>query len=296
MGIKQRADELRSTADQRFGDLRKRWPPVEFAVEGLRRWVDANGTILAGHLAFRVFSFLVPLYLVAIALLGFLHDSGTNVGEAAQDLHLGSGMAGALAEAASDANETKFQALLVGLFALAVAGAGLASALRSVYGVIWNVKPSKSALGRLAIVGTLIIVVLVQVVGSALRLVLDGPAGFGLGVLIVSLLGFGAVLLVSWVLPRRATQVLDLLIGSVVGGVAFAGLNIASAVYFTDKLQRSSEVYGSLGIAVTVLLYLFVVGQILVVSAICNTLWVDRAHVMAQARGEEPSERAVGEL
>lgn len=88
----------------------------------------------------------------------------------------------------------------------------------------------------------------------------------------------------------------DLLPGSALGGIGFAALNIATVVYFADKLERSSQTYGSLGIAVTVLLYLFVVGQVLVISAITNTLWVDRSAILAQAHGEARHERSVGEL
>ena len=298
MDIRNRADELRSTAEERFADLRKRWWPMEFGVEGVRRWLDANGTILAGHLAFRVFSFLVPLYLILIAVLGFAEGSGTDVGEVAEDLQLGSAMASTMTSAATDASESRVQALAIGLFAMLLAGAGLATALRSVYGVIWNIKPKKSALGRLVIVGALILVVLAQSFGSAVRQILsdDGPLGLGAGIVLVFLTATLAVLVVSWVLPRRTDRLRDVLLGAAVGGLGFAGLNIATVVYFADKLQRSSQVYGSLGVAVTVLLYLFVVGQILVISAIVNTLWVDRADIIAQARGEQERTRAVGEL
>ena len=55
-------------------------------------------------------------------------------------------------------------------------------------------------------------------------------------------------------------------------------LNTVSTVYLPNKIQRASEMYGTLGIAGTILLWLFIIGQLLVCATLLNAVWTDSAH------------------
>ena len=90
-----------------------------------------------------------------------------------------------------------------------------------------------------------------------------------------------ALLGLSWVLPRRTDNLLDLDPGRGRWAASACGvLHIATLVYFPSKIERASALYGTLGVALVALVYLFVVGQILVASAIANTVWFDRHDIL----------------
>jgi hypothetical protein len=54
-------------------------------------------------------------------------------------------------------------------------------------------------------------------------------------------------------------------------------------VYFPSRIARASALYGTLGVALVALLYLFLIGQILVASALTNAVWLDRREILRGA-------------
>jgi membrane protein len=147
----------------------------------------------------------------------------------------------------------------------------------------------KSGRGRLAVLGRFLPGVLVVLAAVALRQWM-GHAGLVL-TLTSELLNMGidavALLGLSWVLPRRTEKWFELLPGSILGGIGLGALHIAALVYFPSKIERASALYGTLGIALVALLYLFLMGQVFVASAIANAVWVDRRQILDEA-GQAP--------
>jgi uncharacterized BrkB/YihY/UPF0761 family membrane protein len=281
--VRDRVSAAGQAANERFDKARTQWPWLALPEELVRRWSATNGSVLAGHLAYRVFVFILPVLVLLVGVLGYASASGTDVeGEITSGSGVGKALASTLADTGSQAKDGRLQLVVFGGFALLLAASGLVKALQLVFATAWGVS-AKTGRSRLVILGRFLPGVLVVLGAIALRqwvgrsgLVLSlGSEVFGIVIDAIALLGL------SWVLPRRATRVVDLLPGAVVGGIALGLLHVAALVYFPNKIERASALYGTLGVALVVLLYLFLMGQILVVSALTNAVWLDRREILA---------------
>jgi uncharacterized BrkB/YihY/UPF0761 family membrane protein len=272
------ADRARSTLGDTLQSASDRWPPVAFAAEAGGRWMGANGSVLAGHLTFRLFLFIVPAMLIGVASLGYAAASGTSLDATSEgELTFSKAMAEAITSTGEQARDARFQALVVGLFGLLLAGLSLVKALRVIFAAIWQLDTKKQ--GSLpAVLGSVIALVIVLILTLAInrRLSREGLLATGLGVAVLMASGTVFMLLLSWQLPRRRTRMRDLLGGALVAGVGFAALNTGAAWYFTRKLESTAQVYGALGVTVTLLTYLFLWSELLVLAAVVNTVWYDR--------------------
>jgi YihY family inner membrane protein len=288
---------LAALRDRAFDGWRaayRRWPLLEFPLELVRRWAKVNASVLAGHLAFRIFVFVVPLVFVLVAVLGYASDSGVDVAEQGESLRMGRALAESLANAGEQTERSHLQVGFIALVALLTATSGLVAAFRLVVAAVWEVPVRDAPRSKVKTIAWLLPGVLLIGGGVAVKQVLTrrGLVFDGLGVLIAIAINSGCVLGLFWILPRRATRLMDLVPGAIAAAVGFAALNIASAVYFTGKLQKSSEVYGTLGVVVTVLAYLFLIGQIIVVATLVNTIWFDREGILERVRSREAGDAA----
>ena len=242
--VRERLNQAGRVAQERWDNAVARWPWLALPYEFIRRWTGTNATVLAGHLAYRVFIFLIPLIVVVMGVLGYASASGVDLqGSSQSGLHIGAALASSLATTGEEAREGRLQLVVFGGFAVLLAASGLVKALQ-----------------------------LVLTLTSEL---------LNMGIDAVALLGL------SWVLPRRTEKWFELLPGSILGGIGLGALHIAALVYFPSKIERASALYGTLGIALVALLYLFLMGQVFVASAIANAVWVDRRQILDEA-GQAP--------
>jgi uncharacterized BrkB/YihY/UPF0761 family membrane protein len=280
--LRDRADAAVRATNDRWEQALDRWPWLRLPYEFFRRWTSTNASVLAGHLAYRVFVFLLPLIVLLIGLLGYASASGTDLEEAGRSgMRIGAALASTMASTGQDARDGRLQLVLFGGFALLLAASGLVKALQLVFASAWGVSV-KTGRSRWAILGRFLPGVLVVLVAVALRQWLS-RSGLVLTLsaeLLNAVVDGVAVLALSWLLPRRTDRLRDLVPGAVLGGVSLAALHIAALVYFPSKIERASALYGTLGITVVVLLYLFLVGEVLVGSALANAVWVDRREIL----------------
>jgi uncharacterized BrkB/YihY/UPF0761 family membrane protein len=122
----------------------------------------------------------------------------------------------------------------------------------------------------------------VTLVAAWLRDRASGP-GLLVTVLIVALYG-GLWLVASLRLPHAECPWTALLPGALLASLGAQVLHLVSVYYLAEKLQSSSELYGALGSAAAVLLWLFLIGRLIVASALLNaTLW-ERRQARERAR------------
>ena len=74
------------------------------------------------------------------------------------------------------------------------------------------------------------------------------------------------------------TQPWTLLVGSARLGVAVGVqvIHLGTMLFIAGRIERSSETYGSLGVAFTLLFWLFVVSRVIVASAMLNAALAQR--------------------
>ena len=75
--------------------------------------------------------------------------------------------------------------------------------------------------------------------------------------LVVAVATIGAALLAMALLPRRGRPWPVVIPGALFFGVVVRGMVLATGVYFADRISRANDLYGALGIAIVVLLWLY---------------------------------------
>jgi len=80
-------------------------------------------------------------------------------------------------------------------------------------------------------------------------------------------------------LPHADAPLTALLPGAVLVALGVQAMHLVVALYLGPKLGRSSELYGALGVATVILLWLYITARLLTASAFLNAaLWERRRH------------------
>jgi uncharacterized BrkB/YihY/UPF0761 family membrane protein len=258
---------------------RERVPGADVGVEAFARELRYGGGLLAGGLAYRLFLWLVPLGLVGSVVLGFWLDyDEDSVEQAAKEFGIGA-TAIASAENAVEASSTnKVLLLVVGLILLAWCSVFFVKALQVAYALAWNVERPRMRrpLHAVAVFNGLFL----AAAGGALALGwLREAIGLGAlaGVIGALALQTCIAVIVMRLLPNRAERWQDLLPGALLLAVGTELVQVAVVFYFAPKLERSSEVYGVLGVSAVLLVWLYVLARLATGAAFLNaTLWERR--------------------
>lgn len=271
---RQRADDARAWAEEARG----RSPAVARVFDVVEHDRSHLGGLLAGAVAYRLFLWLLPFSLLLVGLLGAVTDLDES---AVDDVSTDIGLQGALAEIISEGASQSgwWIAVAIGLGGTLYAGLGAVRALRISHAAAWGIRPRRAAS---VVNGSLIL--LAMGLGLLASSVVIGwlRARSGLGGLAASIAVVGVYftlwLRISVHLPRRPTPVRALLPGALLVAIGVEGLHLFTSYYLAGQAERVASVYGTIGVALTLLLWLFIVARLMVGSAILNAaLWDRRA-------------------
>ena len=245
----------------------------------MERELRAGGGLVAGGVAYRLFLWLVPFGLVLAALLGYwLELDSASAERSAKEFGIGAAAVAEAAKAVDASTGSRAALLVVGLVLLAWFTLGAVRALKLASAFAWGMERQRLrrplhaivAFNGLMLVGTL------SFAGLAwLREALGLGALLGAAALLT--LHTGLALLILWLLPRRTDRWQDLLPGALLVAVGAELIHVAVVFYFAPKLERSSELYGALGTATVLLVWLYVFGRLFTSAAFLNsTVWERR--------------------
>jgi len=235
-------------------------------------------SVLAGGISFRLFFWLLPFALILGGVLGFSSSSTAN--EAARSVGLTAAAASAIADSVDDAGRARWALLLGGTAALLWTSSWTVIALRRVHALIWDAPVPRSTgnplLGALAFSGIVIAMLAIPTGAARLR---DASPTAGL---IISLLAIGAFfalwLWASARLPHDDAPLKALVPGALLAAVGAQVIHLFASFYVAVKLERASALYGGLGLAATFLFVLYIVGRLVIASAVVNAeLWHRRS-------------------
>jgi uncharacterized BrkB/YihY/UPF0761 family membrane protein len=280
-------------ARRRTEEARVRLDDARARLEGSRprsKWVDlafgvyerdraSFGSLLSGALAYRLFIFLVPFLLLVVAVLGFMIDvdasSPTTLG---QSLGLNRALSTALTDTARQAESGRWLALFIGLFGSLWAARSAGRAVRLVHAAVWGVLPAPVRASRVAggFMLAAVIALGLPVLTSWLRE--RSPVG-GILFSIVVIAIYGGI----WLLASLAP-------GALLVGVGADALHVFTVYYLANRADRAASIYGAIGIAVVILLWLFLTARIIVASAVLNAELFRRREAAQERR-----RRATGE-
>jgi uncharacterized BrkB/YihY/UPF0761 family membrane protein len=260
-------------------EARSSVPSVDVALTAWDRDRRVSGHLLACAVAYRLFLWMLPLALLVAAVLGFVHGAAPNL---AHDLGLGAYVASTVVDAADQASGSRWVLLAIALFALYSASSTGAKTFRAVHGIVWGVmleRPRRSWLAALAFAGCALGIAAMVVATNWVRAHSSVTALWTRIAMIAVFAGVG--LLISLALPHRSARWIDLVPGALLIAVGAQILHLFTVLYLAGRLTSSSELYGGLGAAATVLLWLYLIGRLVVAAAVLNATMWERRHAAA---------------
>ena len=278
-------DRLRATLSEgsaRLEAARVEHPLIDAGFQVISRDRLLAGGLLASAVAFRMFLWIVPVAVVLVSVFGYYSASDpSEAADLADDLGVTAFITGSVSQALEASGRGRWLALTIGLIALVWASRSLAISLRAVHALAWEIRPvppiTWTARAVVAVSGLMAGIAFVFPMVSWLR---DRSLGFGLIGMAVSIVVIGAFwTLASSMLPRPGdVPVRALVPGALLVGTVVELLHMVSVFYLPGRFDRASSTYGSLGVAVAALAWLYFSGRAVVAGAVLNvTLW-DRNH------------------
>jgi uncharacterized BrkB/YihY/UPF0761 family membrane protein len=245
---------------------------VDVAMSSYERDRLAGGGLLAGALAYRFFFMLLPLVFLMVVGFGFLGSVDASApAEAARDFGISGAAASALADSADLSSGSQILAVVTGTVALLWAARGVLRATRLVHALAWG-EPQRRfrriGTGTLATLGLVLAVLGVSLGSAWLR---DHLGTVGVAITIATVIVYaGLWLLASTWLPHGQVGWTALVPGALVVGVGVQGLHLLTVLWISHKLEDASAAYGALGTALVLLLWLYLLGRLIVASAMLN--------------------------
>ena len=249
----------------------------------LVRELDARvgGGILAGALAFRLFLFTVPVVYVVFTALGVASRA---LGHDPAQLARNAGITGILASTVVKVEEqsawTQIPLVLGAVVAMFITAGSLPKALYVVHWLIWRVPRVMPAglVPRLAVIGFTLFASALGVAVNDVRNA-SGVAGAVITVLLTTALSFAGWWWVSWKLPHAPASARALIPGALLMAVGADVLQLLTTYWIGHLVARKTSTYGAVGIALAVLLWVYILGRIMVASAGLNAaLWYRRGN------------------
>jgi uncharacterized BrkB/YihY/UPF0761 family membrane protein len=238
-----------------------------------------GGGILAGALAFRIFLFMVPFVYVVFTVLGAVsRATGHDPGQLARNVGITGILASAVVTIDDQGAWTQVALVLGALVTLFLTSGALLKALYVVHWLVWRVHRVMPAglAPRLALIGLALAASALGVAVNDLRNSLGIP-GAVLTLVIITALSFALWWRVSWRLPHAAVPARALVPGALLMAAGVDVLQLLTTYWIGHLVARKTNTYGAVGIALAVLLWVYILGRIVVGSAGLNAaLWYRR--------------------
>jgi uncharacterized BrkB/YihY/UPF0761 family membrane protein len=287
--VRRRVEAASVWGQRRYSQL-EAMRPERASIETAFRWLvrdkEIAGGVLGGGLAYRFFFWLLALSVLTSGALGLASRSGASVETAAEEAGLTDAVAASVATAAQQSESGRFWLLVSGVILTLWFSWGLLRALRLVHAAAWriSVPPLRNAPLAVALVVASPFAVAAFTAGAGwVRANVGFFPGF-LATLAVAV-GFAALWLrISMRLPSPDLPWTAFLPGAVVLGLGLEALHVFTVYFLQDKLANASDLYGALGIASTLLFYLFLIGRGVVWAAELNAVVWEVRHPASSRR------------
>jgi membrane protein len=182
-------------------------------------------------------------------------------------------------EANKQSNGEWWWLLPVGLYFLYFATSALLKMLHLIHLVVWDELRGRVRVKPRQVGWMLLAILAVVLVAGFASLVRERSEGLGIAAaMLVMLVYFAFWLVVSRLLPHREVPWTALMPGAALFAVGVQAVYLLSIFWIAGKIENASALYGALGSAAAILLWLYLFGRVIVASAVLNvTLW-ERSH------------------
>lgn len=246
---------------------------IAFPFRAVERNNAVAASVLSGGVAYRLFLWLLPFAMIVGGVLGL--GNAQSIEEAVSHGGLPAAMVNAFGQIAQSAETNSWWLLLTGVPLLLWEGYAGSKGLQRIHSLIWEEparrsKPLKSSL--LFSAGMCLFVAVASLawwVRDTQQLV-QVPL---LALMAVPIGGFW--LFISLRLPHGSQSWKMLLPGAILVGVGVQVAHGLVVYLLAPKLDKATSLYGALGIATTLLFFLWVVGWIVITAPILNRALAD---------------------
>jgi len=223
-----------------------------------------------------VFLFQVPFVCFFVILASYYSDW---TGRDPTRWFRGKGVASLTAQSVSaTANLSgwaRFSAFVLAGYALFLTARSLVKVLYIVHALVWQVpriKPANATRAGMLLIAFISAASVLVAIIDRLRYTI--PLGLLVSLVLFTLVPFFTWGFVSWWLPHRKCPPVALVPGAVLFAIGAMALQIVTVVWFPHHLQSKSEVYGTLGVSIALLLWAYLLGRLITLAAVLNAaLW-----------------------
>lgn len=257
-------------------------PVVGLGVGLFRRDVEAGGSLAGSAVAFRLFTFFVPLVLFVVGLAGLL-GRYSDPDDVTDDMGVTSALAAQMQTALEQRGGTSVLLLLVGLLGILVSGRALGVVMIAASCAAWRVPIDGKVPWRIvgSIVGLVSGMGLMAILINKVRVELGLPAaGLSLGGALV--VYAAAWMVITWMLPRGTDDPGALLPGALFMAGVIACLHAVGQWYLPGRFERASQLFGAIGVTVVTLGWFFLIGRAAVISMELNSVVYERRGSLSQ--------------
>jgi uncharacterized BrkB/YihY/UPF0761 family membrane protein len=271
------SEQMRLQEELRTRRQRSGMVDAGFLVQELDAGV--GGGILAGALAFRLFLFMVPFVYVVFTVLGLVSRAmGHDPAQLARNFGITGILASAVVKVGDQDAWTQIALILGAVVAMLITAGNLMKALYVVHWLIWRVHRVMPAglVPRLALIGCAVVASALGVAVNDLRSS-SGITGAVVAVLVITAFSFAVWWWVSWKLPHAPVPARAFIPGALLMAIGADVLHLLTVYWIGHLVARKTNTYGTVGIALAVLLWVYILGRIMVGSAGLNAaLWYRR--------------------
>ena len=280
--MRARAEAMTARGQAAYARLEQERPrhlSVEVAFRMLVRDRQIAGGVLGGGLAYRLFFWALALAVLVCGGLGIAAAAGDNVDTAMQDAGLTTAVAASISSAAQQSESGRWWLLAVGLFSVVWFSWSMLRAFRLVHAAAWQIPPPplRNAPRALAcVLAVPLVLALFAVLSGAVRSHSSAAAGL-VATLSVGIAFAAVCLFASMWLPAPDVPWTAFIPGAILLGVGLEALHLFTVYFLANKLADASALYGALGLAATMLFYLFLVGRGVIWAAeLSAVVWMVR--------------------
>jgi uncharacterized BrkB/YihY/UPF0761 family membrane protein len=285
--MRERREQLEAmlvTGQARLERARSRSMVVDTMAGVVRRERPVAVGILAGSLAFRLFALMIPLCYVLVAGLGFAADRAAEEASPRGGNRLGDLVIASVAAATRTSGRGRWLALILGGLATLIAAAAVLEVLRWVHLLAWRMAPARGRVSPWLVLGLVAGLAVASFTATLAEQARDDARGLASEVtVLLTTAGVQLVVLaVLWLgltmaMPRpRDVSWTAMVPGACLFAVGYMAFSLTVSLYFAPRAARASTVYGSLGVALTLLVSLFLFARLAVAAAELNAILWER--------------------
>jgi membrane protein len=246
-------------------------PVLRIAKTFLREMTNIEPFDRAMTLAAQAFTSIFPLLITVAAIR---NDGDGNISDdIATSLSLPDSMATALDQVLpSDTGQVAAFGIISVLIVL-ISATSFSRALGRMYAKAWHVPPS-GWLGGWRWVAVIVTICAMTILTHLINYSADELTQYVAALSVTFLLNILLWTVVPWLLLVGRVSLVRLLPAAALMGVGSVGLTVASRIYMPYALRAGSEHFGALGIAFTLIGWLFVVSFVLVIATVLGAVIV----------------------